>query len=82
MCHIGHMKTVTIRELHTHTGKFVRASVKEKILITERGRPVAMLKTVEAKDLTGELFPKRDLRKMPRVKVDSTGYISADRDAR
>ena len=76
------MKTVSIRELHTNTGKFVRASTKEKILITERGRPVAMLKNIEAADLAGELFPKRDLRKMPKVKVDSTVYISEDRDAR
>ncbi|HWB60750.1 MAG TPA: type II toxin-antitoxin system prevent-host-death family antitoxin [Chthoniobacteraceae bacterium] len=75
------MKTASIRELHEHTGKLVRASAKGKIVITERGRPVALLKTVEAADLAGKPFPKRDLRRMPKVSVDSTDYISADRDA-
>ncbi len=82
MCHIGHMRSATIRELHMNTGKLVRASVHEKIVITERGRPVALLKNVELAELGGKVFPKRDLRKMPRVRVDSTTYVSADRDAR
>lgn len=76
------MKTVTIRDLHMNTGKLVRASAHGKILITERGRPVALLKGAQAADLTGKPFPKRDRRKMPRVKVDSTIYISQDRDGR
>lgn len=76
------MKSISIRELHTRTGEAVRASAKEKILVTERGRPVALLKPIEPGELDGKLFPKRDRRKMPAVKVDSTVYISADRDAR
>lgn len=76
------MRTASIRELHTHTGRLVRATAKGKIVITERGRPVALLKTVEAAELTESLFPKRDIRRMPKVFVDSTDYISGDRDAR
>jgi prevent-host-death family protein len=76
------MKTVTIRDLHHRTGEVVRASAHEKILITERGRAVALLKGVEPADLAGKPFPKRDRRKLPRVRVDSTVYISEERDAR
>ena len=76
------MKTASIRELHTNTGKLVRESAKGEILITERGRPVALLKTVKIADLTDKPFPKRSLRSMPKVDVDSTEYISEDRDGR
>jgi antitoxin (DNA-binding transcriptional repressor) of toxin-antitoxin stability system len=65
-----------------HTGKLVRASAREKILITDRGQPVALLKSAEAAELIGKPFPKRDIRRMPKVKGDSTTYISEERDAR
>jgi len=51
-----------------NTGKLVRASAREKIIITQRGQPVALLKSADAADLVGKPFPKRDRRKMPRVK--------------
>ncbi len=76
------MHSVSIRELHTHTGKLVRGAANEKIIITERGRPIALLKSLEVSDLIGKRFPKRDRRKMPRVKIDSTIYVSEERDAR
>jgi prevent-host-death family protein len=41
------MKTATIRELHMKTGELVRASAQEKIIITDRGKPVALLKKIE-----------------------------------
>lgn len=82
MCHIGHMRTATIRELHMNTGRLVRASAHENILITDRGEAVAVLKSAKAADLMGKPFPKRDIRKMPKVPGDSTVYISEDRDAR
>jgi antitoxin (DNA-binding transcriptional repressor) of toxin-antitoxin stability system len=65
-----------------NTGKLVRASAHEKIVITERGRAVALLKGASPADLAGKPFPKRDLRKMPKVQGDSTTYISEERDAR
>jgi antitoxin (DNA-binding transcriptional repressor) of toxin-antitoxin stability system len=65
-----------------NTGKLVRASAREKILITDRGQPVALLKSAEAAELIGKPFPKRDIRRMPKVKGDSTTYISEERDTR
>ena len=82
MCHIGHMRTATIRELHMNTGRLVRASAHENILITDHGEAVAVLKRAKAADLIGKPFPKRDIRKMPKVPGDSTVYISEDRDGR
>jgi antitoxin (DNA-binding transcriptional repressor) of toxin-antitoxin stability system len=74
--------TVTIWELRINTGKLMRASAHEKIIITERGQPVALPKAVDGPDLVGKSFPKRDIRKMPKVEGDSTDYISRDRDGR
>ncbi len=38
------MKTISIRELHEKTGRWVRqAEAHEQIIITERGQPVAAL---------------------------------------
>jgi len=65
-----------------NTGKVVRASAQQNILVTERGQPVAVLKSAKAADLVGKPFPKRDIRKMPKVPGDSTAYISEERDAR
>jgi YbbR domain-containing protein len=76
------MKTATIRELHMNTGKLVRASVHENVLITDRGQAVAILKSAKAADVVGKPFPKRDIRKMPRSDIDSTIYVSQDRDGR
>jgi antitoxin (DNA-binding transcriptional repressor) of toxin-antitoxin stability system len=76
------MKTATIRELHMNTGRVVRASAHQNILITDRGQAVAVLKSAKAVDLVGKPFPKRDLRKMPKVPDDSTDYIAEERDAR
>jgi len=76
------MRKASIRELREHTGELVRATAEGKILITERGRPVALLKAIEAADLTGKPFPKRDLRSMQKISVDSTDYIAADREGR
>ncbi len=75
------MKSATIRELHMNTRKLVWASAHENILITKRGQAVAVLKSAKAADLVGKPFPKRDIRKMPKVPCDSTIYISEERDA-
>ena len=76
------MKTVTIRELHTKTGKLVRAAAHEKIIITDRGQPIALLEKVEGPDLVGKPFPKRDISQLPKMEGDSTDYVSQDRDGR
>ena len=76
------MRTVTIRELHLNTLNLVRAAARQKIIITDRGRPIALLKTLDEPDLVGKLFPRRDIRKMPKSKVDSTIYVAQGRDRR
>ena len=82
MCHVSKMRTATIRELQMNTGKLVRAAAHQKIIITDRGQPIALLKALDGPDLVGKPFPKRDIRKMPKSDVDSTLYVSQDRDGR
>lgn len=81
MCHIGHMKEVSIRELHQHTGKFVRQALKEPIIVTDRGEQIAVLKSLSSAEISGKPFPKRKLSSLPQVRIDSTVYISEERDA-
>lgn len=76
------MKSISIRELHQHTGRFVREAVRQPIFVTDRGRQVAVLKAPGAAELEGQPFPKRRLSSLPKVRVDSTVYISEERNAR
>jgi antitoxin (DNA-binding transcriptional repressor) of toxin-antitoxin stability system len=76
------MRTATIHELHMNTGKLVPAAAHEKIIITDRCRPIALLKALDGPDLVGKPFPRREIRKMPKSKVDSTIYVSQDHDGR
>jgi len=66
LCHIGHMKVVSIRELHEHTGELVRHALKEPILVTDRGQQVAVLKSNTGAETSGKLFPKRKLSSLPK----------------
>jgi antitoxin (DNA-binding transcriptional repressor) of toxin-antitoxin stability system len=76
------MKVITIRELHEHTGKFVRHAQKEPVVVTDRGQQIAVLKGLDSAETIGKKFPKRKLSSLPQVAVDSTVYISEERDAR
>jgi prevent-host-death family protein len=82
------MKSVSIRELHTRTGHYVRRAATEPIAVTDRGQTVARL--VPITEPTGVTFANRRLR--PGFKrflasgqlggTDSARIISEDRDAR
>lgn len=82
------MKTVSIRELHTRTGHYVRRAATEPISVTDRGQTVARL--VPASEPTGVTFAnrllrpgfKRFLKKGVISGMDSSQIISEDRDAR
>lgn len=81
------MKTVSIRELHTRTGHYVRRAATEPISVTDRGRTVARL--VPASEPTGVSFANRRLRPgfrklqaVPLTGTDSGKLISEDRDGR
>lgn len=82
MCHIGHKKTISIRELHQHTGRYVRAAERGIIHVTDRGRQVAVLKAASPAELSGKPFPKRRISSLPKVRVDSSTYISQERNER
>ena len=76
MCHNVHMKTISIRELHLQTGRWVRrAASRGPIVVTDRGRRVAALQPFEA-SMTGRPLPNREaaIRKRSAIPVDSVVY--------
>src|SRR5438046_10479133 len=78
MCHNVHMKTISIRELHLKTGRWVRhAASRGPIVVTDRGRRVAALQPFDA-SVTGRPLPNREaaIRKRSKVPVDSAMYVS------
>lgn len=84
---LGHMKTISIRELHERTGAWVRKAVElGAITVTERGKPLVRLEAVlDARPANP--FRVRRLRpgyarlrgKLGRG-TDSTAIISEDRE--
>ncbi len=77
------MKTISIRELHAKTGAWVRAaSHRGRLLVSDRGRPVAVLAPWDNRPVT--VFGKRKrvsgFDALPPVGGDSSRTISEDRD--
>jgi antitoxin (DNA-binding transcriptional repressor) of toxin-antitoxin stability system len=82
VCHNVHMKTITIRELHLETGRWVRyAASKEPLVVTDRGRRVVALRRFE-QSMVGRPLPDREarIRRRPRIDVDSARYLEEMRD--
>jgi prevent-host-death family protein len=88
---LGHMKTVTIRELHAKTGELVReASYHGYILVTDNGRIIAKIvpETNEpeipyfARRRPSTTFAKLDSSGKTGRNSDSTLLISDDREDR
>ena len=81
------MKTITIRQLHDATGKWVRrAAALGELQVTERGQVVAKLMPATARPAV-PFFARRNLlpsyrtaQRYLRGGVDSTQTISDDRD--
>lgn len=73
------MKTITIKQLHDATGRFVRESRSAPLIVTDRGIPIALLKRFSPTDLPLKPFPSRDPESLPAVAADSTQIISDDR---
>ena len=84
MCTFVHMKAISIRDLHLKTGEWIRRVITErKIVITERGVPVATLVPFEPSHHVTQFANRKLVRgfeKLPAIKHDSTEYISSDRD--
>lgn len=84
MCHV---KTITIRELHEATGRWVRRAAEGEIHVTERGRLIA--KILPAKSAPAKVFfanPKYTRAYLAQRKnlqggTDSTRIISEERDS-
>jgi antitoxin (DNA-binding transcriptional repressor) of toxin-antitoxin stability system len=84
MCHNVHMKTISIRELHLKTGRWVRhAASRGPVVVTDRGRRIAALQPFDA-SVTGRPLPDREvaIRKRSKVPVDSVVYQSELREDR
>ena len=84
MCHNVHMKTISIRELHLETGRWVRhAANRGPIVVTDRGRRVAALQPFDDA-ITRRPLPNREaaIRKRSKVPVDSAVYQSELREDR
>lgn len=83
---VSHMKTISIRELHQKTGRWVKRASQQEVYVTERGRLVA--KIVAASPLPAKPFfasPRFTRafvaqRKHLRGGKDSTQTISEERD--
>lgn len=77
------MKTISIRQLHEKTGSFVRIASKDgRLLVSDRGRPIAVLGPLEPAPKVS--FGNRKLApgfsRLPKVGGDSTRTISEERD--
>jgi antitoxin (DNA-binding transcriptional repressor) of toxin-antitoxin stability system len=74
------VKTISIKQLHAETGKWVRAARKSPVVVTDRGEKVASLQAHRPDDPPRPVFAGRDWSRLPKLDFDSTGMISADRD--
>lgn len=84
MCHHVHMKTISIRELHLETGRWVRhAASRGAVAVTDRGRRVAALQPFDA-SVKGRPLPNREaaIRRRSRVPIDSAVYQAELREDR
>ncbi len=85
---MGHMKAVSIRELHEKTGKWVRlAEAHEEIIITDRGRPVASLAPYRSPLKVNRFSARKILPAYQKLRgklsrgTGSGALISEDRDS-
>ena len=86
------MKTISLRELHNHTGKWVRAvNDEEEIKITDRGVEIAVITPTKKAKRPKYTWANRPLlpgylaaMKAGKLKTggDSSVYISEDRTSR
>lgn len=76
------MKSVSIRELHQSTGEIVRSVEEESAVVTDRGRPVAILVAATAERLPGKPLPANHwkAKRRPAVDADSTEVVLEGRN--
>ena len=74
------MKTISIKQLHAETGRWVRAAKTQTISVTDRGEKVAVLMPHTDEKKARPVFTGRDWSKLPTIDFDSTAIISEERD--
>ena len=86
---MGHMKTISIRELHERTGAWVRRAAElGSITVTERGRPIARLEAVEGPSRQNPFLARKPRPGYNRLMgkltggTDSVTMMSEDREGR
>jgi len=76
------VKTISIKQLHAETGRWVRAAKTQTLVVTDRGERIATLQPHTGEDLPPAVFILKERGFRPKAPVDSTLYISEDRDGR
>ncbi|HTZ20442.1 MAG TPA: hypothetical protein VMC06_06135 [Opitutaceae bacterium] len=76
------MKTISIKQLHAETGRWVRAARKQPLIVTDRGERIASLQAHVPTDPPHPVYTGRNWSKLPKIDFDSTKTISDDRDGR
>lgn len=77
-------RTISIRELHLDTGRWVRqAAASGPVVVSDRGRPIATLQPFAPEEL-GKPLPNREaaILRQPRIPVDSGQYVTELREGR
>ena len=74
------MRTISIKQLHAQTGRWVRSAKIAPVTVTDRGEPVALLAPHAAGKKKRPGFALKGRGPRPKIGVDSTIGISADRD--
>ena len=77
------MKRISIRDLHLHTGRWIRGVAEHhRILVTDRGRPVAEIIPFEKKEVTVSFADRRqspEFGALPKVAGDAAEDVGTDR---
>ena len=77
------MKTISIKQLHAETGRWVRTAKKQTLIVTDRGEEIAELRPLATPTRPRAVLDRsKRLAWMPVSSADSTTFISEDRDGR
>jgi len=77
------MKTITVRDLHLNTGRYIRKAAIVDLVVTEHGRAVASISRFTGYT-KGASLPDREsfIHKMPRIHIDSAKIVADNRNGR
>ena len=76
------MKTISIKQLHAETGRWVRAASKQPIIVTDRGAKIATIQPHAPDNSPKPVFSLKHRGFRPKLSVDTTAYVADDRDGR